>query len=136
MEGFARHDPVLNVLVLRMTNLRGETSTKRPVRESVFHTCKTEILRRPLHLLFDAEKGASLTQPRSPQLYRRILRPFYELVAPATVGELCMIAAISDYSQANVPPPWRGCVLFLDRHIVVYLQDYQALDDARRTGYG
>ena len=76
MEAFARHDPVLNVLVLRMTNLRGETSTKRPVRESVFHTCQTDNLRRPLHLLPDAARGALLTQPRSPQLYRRILRTF------------------------------------------------------------
>jgi hypothetical protein len=92
MEAFVRHDPVLNVLVLRMTNLRGETSTKRPVRESVFHTCQTNSLRCPLHLLPDAVRGASLTQPRYPQLYRGILRPVYEVVAPATVCEVCIIA--------------------------------------------
>ena len=63
-----------------------------------------------------------------PQLYRRILRPFYELVAPATVCELCITASVSDQSQATVPPTLeRLCVILRPTAIVVYLQDYQAL---------
>jgi hypothetical protein len=61
-----RHDSVLKCPGVRMTNPRLETSTKRPVRGRVFHTCKTDSQHRPLHLLPDAARGASLTQPKEP----------------------------------------------------------------------
>lgn len=112
MEGFARHDPVLNVLGVRMTNLGAKPAPNVRYAKVCSILAKPNSLRRPLHLLPDAARGASLTQPGIPQLYLRILRPFYEVVAPATVCELCITASVSDQSQATVPPTLREAVRY------------------------